>query len=319
MPLLACPAVPNLVRPAVFTAGQASSGHPFQYTFLTQCYNRTTVEPLRRRIRRRISKTLTVASTCGTGRPVSAMMLSTGVASPPIADRTFCSCSFNSSSAGWCISWPSSRGGGLDQRAKLFENVVNSFDQLRAVANQPVAAPRGAVVDVAGGRRRLRGPAPSRAGAVISAPLRSAASTTTTPSDMPLINRLRCGNMPESGWPSGGDSLTNAPWAATSSASRDVFRRIDVRHARGQHADRPATGGQRPAMRGGVDAACQSADDSQPCPGKRAGPTARQSAVRTAFHAACRRCRLPAHRPVSARRARTARPAGREFPSAIAG
>ena len=54
---------------------------------------------------------------------------------------------------------------------------------------------------------------------VISAPERSAASTTITPSDMPLMMRFRCGKVPASGDERGGCSLINAPLAATMSAS----------------------------------------------------------------------------------------------------
>ena len=61
---------------------------------------RATVVPLRRRIRRRISSTLSVESTADTGRPVSATIWSIGVASLPMAESTCCSNSFSSSSAG---------------------------------------------------------------------------------------------------------------------------------------------------------------------------------------------------------------------------
>ena len=47
-----------------------------------------------------------------------------------------------------------------------------------------------------------------------------------------------------------------------------VLRRIDVHHAAGQHGDRPSAGRQRAAMRRGIDAAGQSADDRQARPGK---------------------------------------------------
>src|SRR5260370_780875 len=46
---------------------------------------------------------------------------------------------------------------------------------------------------------------------VISAPLASGASVTTTPSDRPLIRRLRAGQLPASGWVPGANSVTYAP------------------------------------------------------------------------------------------------------------
>ena len=55
--------------------------------------------------------------------------------------------------------------------------------------------------------------------AVISAPEFVEASTTSTPSDMPLMMRLRCGNAPASGGLRGGDSLITAPAATIFSAS----------------------------------------------------------------------------------------------------
>ena len=67
---------------------------------LAEVYGRMTVVPLSRRIKRRISSTLMVESTCETGRPVSETIWSIGVASPWIAARTCCSNSFKSSSAG---------------------------------------------------------------------------------------------------------------------------------------------------------------------------------------------------------------------------
>ena len=60
-------------------------------------HGRTTVVPLSRRISRRISNTLNVESTCETGRPVSEMIRSIVVASPPITESTCCSNSFSSS------------------------------------------------------------------------------------------------------------------------------------------------------------------------------------------------------------------------------
>ena len=54
--------------------------------------------------------------------------------------------------------------------------------------------------------------------AVISAPDRSAASTTTVPSASPEMMRFRGGKAPGCGSASGGASLTTAPWPMTSVA-----------------------------------------------------------------------------------------------------
>ena len=53
--------------------------------------------------------------------------------------------------------------------------------------------------------------------AVIRVPLRSAASTAATPKLSPLMIRLRTGKCQPSGGDPGGNSLTRAPAAATSS------------------------------------------------------------------------------------------------------
>ena len=55
--------------------------------------------------------------------------------------------------------------------------------------------------------------------AVIRAPDRSAACTTTTPSDSPDTIRFRCGNVPTVGAVSGGSSLIRAPESMTSRAN----------------------------------------------------------------------------------------------------
>ena len=107
--------------------------------------------------------------------------------------------------------------------------------------------------------------------AVISAPERSAASTTITPSDRPLMMRFRCGNVPPSGAMRGGDSLTKVAAGGDFVGQLVVLGRIDVQHAAGQHGDRAPAGRQRAAMGGGVDAAGQAADDRQARAGQAAG------------------------------------------------
>ena len=96
---------------------------------------------------------------------------------------------------------------------------------------------------------------------MISAPDRFDASTTNTPSDSPLMMRLRCGNIPLSGTACGGDSLTIAPCWAICVGQLGVLRRIDIEHAAGQHGDRATAGRQRSAMRRTVDAPRQTAND----------------------------------------------------------
>jgi len=103
----------------------------------------------------------------------------------------------------------------------------------------------------------------------MSAPLRSAASTTITPSDMPLMMRLRCGNVPAKGDECGQGRRVRRLLADERAVGDDhfcqlvVFGRIDVHHAAGEDAERSSARLQRPAMRGRVDPAGQAADNRQ--------------------------------------------------------
>ena len=54
------------------------------------------------------------------------------------------------SSAGWRTGGSSARCNLADQRAKLFEDIVDRLDQPRSVADQAMAAPAGQAVDGAG-------------------------------------------------------------------------------------------------------------------------------------------------------------------------
>ncbi len=65
------------------------------------------------------------------------------------------------------------------------------------------------------GTRNSRRPCSSAQAAVVNAPLRAPASTTTVESASPLMIRLRRGNVPRVGSVSGGNSLTTAPPPAT--------------------------------------------------------------------------------------------------------
>jgi hypothetical protein len=81
---------------------QLSGGYfsPVFYKSPVVSYKRTTVLPLRRRIKCRISSTLMVESTCGTGSPLRTTIASMAVASLSMAESTCCSNSLSVNSAG---------------------------------------------------------------------------------------------------------------------------------------------------------------------------------------------------------------------------
>ena len=87
----------------------------------------------------------------------------------------------------------------------------------------------------------------------MSEPERAAASTTSTPRASPDISRLRRGKLCGAGGVPVGNSLTRAPVAAISSASRVVAGRIHAVEAGAADRDRDAAGRERAAVRGGVD------------------------------------------------------------------
>ena len=74
--------------------------------------------------------------------------------------------------------------------------------------------------------RTPRAPAPRASRAVIREPERSAASTTTTPSDRPAMIRLRRGKWRACGAVPGGSSATTAPRSAMRAMQRRVLRRV---------------------------------------------------------------------------------------------
>ena len=129
------------------------------------------------------------------------------------------------------------------------------------------------------------------------APLRSAASTTITPKLSPLMMRLRCGNMPRE------RRHRRRRFADHGAVSRNfvrqfrMLRRKHVEHAAGEHGDRASAGRQRAAMRRRVDAAGQAADHGHARASSARRPAARPAACRSAWPAACRRCRRPSRRP----------------------
>ena len=108
--------------------------------------------------------------------------------------------------------------GRFNQGPQRLQHVVSRFDEDRPVAQEAMAAPRRPAVHVA---RHGEDVAALLHGmsAVIRAPERSAASTTITPNDMPLMMRFRCGKVPANGADRGGCSLITAPCSATWSAS----------------------------------------------------------------------------------------------------
>ena len=98
---------------------------------------------------------------------------------------------------------------------------------------------------------------------MISEPLASAASTTSTPRASPLIRRLRRGKLAASGGVPSGNSDTSAPRAAIGLIQSRVPLRIDDVDAAAEHRDRRSGAAQRAAVRGGVDAERKAARDRQ--------------------------------------------------------
>ena len=96
--------------------------------------------------------------------------------------------------------------GALDQRRPLAEQLMRAA----ACARRPDRAPR-----------TPRAPARPHSWAVISEPLRSVASTTTVPSDKPLMMRLRAGKFSASGCVPMGYSDTTAPLLGDSHVAGD--------------------------------------------------------------------------------------------------
>ena len=115
----------------------------------TPPYSLITVVPLSRRIKCRISKTLSVARTCGTGRPLC---------TNDLVDRGGLAANHVEHLLLHVVQEQFGRmmhraavvaGGRFDQGAKLLQHVVGRFDQDRPVAEQAMAASRRAAVDIA--------------------------------------------------------------------------------------------------------------------------------------------------------------------------
>ena len=95
---------------------------------------------------------------------------------------------------------------------------------------------------------------------MISAPLRSRASTTTVASASPATIRLRAGNRHGAGSTPGAYSETIRPCAAISRCERRVGARVVAVDAAAEHGDRLARF-ERTAMRGRIDPAREAGDD----------------------------------------------------------
>ena len=136
------------------------------------------------------------------------------------------------------------------------------------------------------GTAKTSRPSSSARSAVISAPLRSRASTTTVAAQSPATMRLRAGNRQGAGSTPGAYSETMRP------ASRDATRELGVRgrivaiDAAAEDGDRRPVRLERPAMRLGVDAAGEPAHDDEP--GSRELP-AQAAGDRGAVPGACAR------------------------------
>ena len=118
------------------------------------------------------------------------------------------------------------------------------------------------------GTAKTTRPCSAASRAVISEPLRRAASTTSTPSASPEMMRFRVGKLPPSTVVRMGSSETSAPRrsARICSNSWAVLGRVDLAQPAAHHRDGPAAAGQGTAVGGGVDAARPAADDREARP-----------------------------------------------------
>ena len=122
------------------------------------------------------------------------------------------------------------------------------------------------------GTAKTSRPCSSAKRAVISEPERAAASTTTTPSAIPEMIRLRRGKWRACGSLPSGNSATIAPCRRKRLVEPAVLLGIDDIDAAGD--DRDGAGRERAQMRGGVDAAGEPGDDDEPALAERGGELA---------------------------------------------
>ena len=149
--------------------------------------------------------------------------------------------------------------------------------------------------------------------AVISAPLFVSASTTSTPRDIPLTIRLRRGKLSFSGGVPSGYSLSTARAEFDLLEQRRIFRRVGDVDAAPQHRDRPPVRGatSRPAVGGGVDSACSSADHRNSRAAQQRPGIVRPARGRNSCTAGCRRSRRRSDRGPQGFLSRTAPPGDR--------
>ena len=214
--------------------------------------------PGSRRTRRLSSRTLRVAMTWPAVIPVSAIRSSTATAWSCSFPRSERSSSERASSAGWRTGGLARVGANfLDERPELLENVVNGFNQSRAIANQTMAAPAGQAI----GRPRHREHLAVLLGRVAGRRERAAAwsrlddeHAQREPRDDPVALREQARQR----------ALTHRHFAHDRPGGGDrarklfVFGRVDRCQPIGKHGDRAAPRLDRAAMSGRVNAARQS-------------------------------------------------------------
>ena len=104
--------------------------------------------------------------------------------------------------------------------------------------------------------------------AVLSAPLRTAASTTTVPLPSAAITRLRARNRVRMGAQPGASSETTAPWPARWSRRSLMRRRVGTVDTAREHGHGRTVAGQRSPVCGLVDAERRAGDDRRAGPGE---------------------------------------------------
>ncbi len=173
--------------------------------------------------RPRTSSTVTAVRTAAPGRPVAATS-SSGLPAPPASARATaasagrsprrCAAVADAADAGDPASRPRS-----SRSSRTPATTLASGPASRRNASDPATAGSSRRP---GTRNRPR-PCSSAHAAVVSAPLRAPASTTTVASARPLMMRFRRGKVPRLGAVSGANSLTTAPPPATIARARPRF------------------------------------------------------------------------------------------------
>ena len=221
----------------------------------------------------RRSSTVSAARTVATGQPVTATSSST-VARPSTSSRPIrpATSPTPTSVAAARLGTPGSARWSARPRSSISCGIPETIRASAGNSRRKARQPADAGAPIGPGTRKQSRPCSSAHDAVIRAPLRAGASTTTVASASPLMIRLRRGNVPMLGSTSGASSDTTAP------AGRD-------------------DGGRQPAVGARMEDGVTRPDDRD---GRAAGMDARRRARR-------RRCRPRAPRPRS-RRPRRAPP-----------